>query len=255
MSRTSFHPPRSSSAECLRVAVFAIALIAWLPNVGAEELPSARPFSEGEVLTYRVSFGLLGGGSGSLRVIPSMPLRDEPVVQLRFDFDGNIGPFPVSNHSRSWLSTTRWASLRYEVEEHSPFQSAQDVVEIFPEELRWVGTRDEGRSVSADALDELSFLYALRALPLTPGRTFRLDRHFDSRRNPALIHVIDREVVRVPAGVFDTVLVEMEVRDPVRCGGRAVVRMNVSADEHRLPVRIASRCPIETLLELQVHQP
>jgi hypothetical protein len=183
-----------------------------------------------------------------------MPLRDEPAVQLRFDFDGSLGPFPVTNHSRSWLSATRWASLRYEVEERSPFSSGQDVIDIFPDEQRWVGTREAGATLSADALDELSFLYAVRTLPLTPGRTFRMDRHFDSRRNPAVIRVLDREVVRVPAGTFETVRVEMQVRDP-RCGGQALVRMNVSLDEYRIPVRIASPCPIESVFELQVHQP
>ena len=254
MRRRSFHAPASSSAIQLGLAAAAVVLLGWLPGARAEEFLAPRPFSVGEVLTYRVSFGLIGTGSGSLRVIPSLPLRDEPVVQLRFDFDGTIGPFAVTNHSRSWLSATRWASLRYEVEERSPFWSGQDVIDIFPDERRWAGTREAGPTVSGGALDELSFLYALRTLPLNPGRSFRLDRHFDSRRNPAVIRVLDLEVVRVPAGTFETVRVDLLVRDP-RCSGWAVVRMNVSLDEFRIPVRIASRCPTESVLELQVHQP
>lgn len=254
MRRAQRHSPPSSTPMRLGLAVIAMALLGWARSASAEELLAARPFSAGEVLTYRASLGLIGSGSASLRVITSMPLREEPVVQLRFDFDGSIGPFPLTNRSRSWLSATRWASLRYEVEERSPFSSAQDVVEIFPDEQRWVGIREAGPTLSAGPLDELSFLYAVRTLPLTPGRTFHLDRHFDARRNPAVIRVLDPEVVRVPAGIFQTVRMEMQVRDP-RCGGQAVVRINVSVDEYRIPVRIASRCPIESVLELQVHQP
>src|SRR5215211_7660906 len=130
MWRTPFHRQPHSSAARLQITIAAMALVAWLPSVHAQELLSARPFGAGEALAYHVSFGLLGSGSGSLRVGRSAPLRDEPVVQLSFDFDGNVGPFPVSNHSRSWLSTRRWASLRYEVEEHSPLQSIREAVEI-----------------------------------------------------------------------------------------------------------------------------
>lgn len=229
--------------------VFALTIAAAPAH--AETVVSDRPFGEQEELTYRVSIGGVGRGSGRLRVERTAPLRGEPVVLLHFEFDARVGPFVVSHRSRSWLSTERWASLRYQVEERAPLKHTRKLVEIYPDERRWVGRRDQGKCGTPEPLDELSFIYALRALPPALGGNVRLNRHYDPRRNPAQVRWVRRERIRVPAGEFETVLVEMEVRDPERCRGRTVLRLNLTDDELRLPVRLASSCPAELVLELQ----
>jgi hypothetical protein len=178
-----------------------------------------------------------------LRVEPAEPLREEPVVLLRFDFDTQVGPFQIQHHSRSWLSTRRMMSLRYEVDERVPLKPVRKRVDIVP-----------GPGTSPEPLDELSFLYALRMLPLKPGSVLKLNRHYDARRNPVVVRVLRREVVRVPAGEFPTVLVEMEVRDPERFGGRGVLRLHLTEDAHRWPVRIESQVPIAGQLVLELER-
>lgn len=233
-----------------------LALLGLGPGAGAQEAGEARPFKEGEVLAYQVSLGQHGrSGTGWLRVEPTQPLREESVVLLRFDFETTVGPFHLQHHSRSWLSTRRMAALRYEVDERIPFNTARQRVDIFPDARRWERRKSQGRSSTAEPLDELSFLYMLRTLTLTPGLVHRMDRHFDARRNPVTVRVLRREVLRVPAGEFSTVVVELEVRDPERFGGRGVLRLNVTDDARRLPVRIESQVPVAGRLVLELEPP
>jgi hypothetical protein len=230
------------------------------PSARAQEAQPGgeRPFMEGEVLAYQVSLGKHGrSGTGWLRVQSAPPQREEPVVLLRFDFETTVGPFRIQHHSRSWLSSRRMAALRYEVDERIPLKSVRERVEIFPDEGRWVRPTTQGRSSSPEPLDELSFLYALRTMQLTPGLVHRMDRHFDAKRNPVVVRVLRRELLRVPAGEFSTVVVEMEVRDPERFGGRGLLRLYLTEDERRLPVRIESQVPIagQLVLELEPRPP
>jgi hypothetical protein len=91
---------------------------------------------------------------------------------------------------------------------------------------------------------ELSFMYFIRTLPMTPGGTYRLDRHFDLARNPTTVNVIRREMIPTPMGELRTVLVEMHVRDPRHYKGDGIIRINLTDDACRLPARIESTMPI-----------
>lgn len=235
--------------------VVLVLLMAWsaVPvEARAEDSSGARPFVAGEELAYQVSLGRGRGGTGWLRVEPTAPVREEPAVLLRFDFETTVGPVHVHHHSRSWLSTRRMAALRYEVDERVPFNNVRQRVDIFPDTQRWEAGKKQGQSTSQEPLDELSFLYALRTLPLTPGQVYRMDRHFDARRNPVVVRVLRREALHVPAGEFPTVVVEMEVRDPERFGGRGLLRLYLTDDARRLPVRIESQVPVAGQLVLEL---
>jgi hypothetical protein len=253
--RTTAPQEKASARAMPRLAALLGAVLLGLA-VPAQAQDAERPFAVGEALAYAVKLGSLGGtGTGHLRVEEAAPLRGENVVLLRFDFETRVGPFKVKHHSRSWLSATRMASLRYEIEEQVPVGAKNDRVELFPDTQRWEGRNGQGTSPSAEPLDELSFLYALRALPLAPGHIYKLERHYDMRRNPVKVRVLRREPLSVPAGAFDTILVEMEVSDPDRYGGRGVLRLHLTDDARRLPVRIESQVPMAGQLVLQLLPP
>jgi Protein of unknown function (DUF3108) len=99
-------------------------------------------------------------------------------------------------------------------------------------------------SPSDTPLDELSFMYFIRTLPLEPNSTYRFNRHFDAARSPTSVKVVRREIIATPAGRFQTILVEMRVKDPRRYHGEGVIRINLSDDAMRIPVRIESTMPV-----------
>ncbi|MEP7001034.1 MAG: DUF3108 domain-containing protein, partial [bacterium] len=100
-----------------------------------------------------------------------------------------------------------------------------------------------GTIEEAAPLDELSFLFYLRTLPLTTVGAQTVARHYDSSRNPTVVTVIGREDVEVEAGHFHAVIVEMRVRDPRRYKGEGIIRIAMSDDERRLLLRLESEMP------------
>ena len=72
---------------------------------------------------------------------------------------------------------------------------------------------------------------------------FSFDRHFEMARNPTLVRVIGRETLETRAGTFRTIVVDMEVKDG-RYGSGGTIRLHLSDDVRRLPVRIESSIPM-----------
>jgi hypothetical protein len=98
-------------------------------------------------------------------------------------------------------------------------------------------------------------MYFIRTLALPADTTYQFDRHYDAARNPTMVHVLGRETVSTPCGEFQTVLVEMRVRDQRRYHGEGVIRINVSDDQRRLPVRIRTTVPVfgSAVLTMESH--
>jgi hypothetical protein len=213
-----------------------------------------RPFQAGERLTYRVKAGKLGKlGRGSMWISETTSVRGTEALVLHFGFQARVGPIKVVNETESWLDPVRMASVRFHKHERHPLSNHDEEVELFPEQRHWqAADGTSGESPTSAPLDELSFIYFLRTLPLDRDTTFTLDRHFDAARNPTVVRVMGREVVETEAGTFPTIVVEMRVRDS-RYRGEGVIRFNFSDDARRLPVRIESTAPMvgKTVLTLE----
>lgn len=224
-----------------------VGLLAARPApTAAEPAGGPLPFAAGEQLTFRVSVAGMGTiGRGSMSVDDAIMLRSRRVLPLRFEFRTRIGPARAEDRTQSWLDSERMSALRFWKFEQHPLSSRREQVELFPGQRSWVSA-DGVRGVSpTDApLDELSFLYFVRTLPLEPGASYQFDRHFDPARNPVGVQVLRRETVKVPAGEFETLLVQMTVKDPRRYEGVATLRLFITDDARRMPVRMESSIPV-----------
>ena len=109
----------------------------------------------------------------------------------------------------------------------------------------------------ATPLDELSFIYYLRTLALKNETVDTLQRHYNAARNPIGVRVVRRDTLNTKAGMFATIVVEMRVKDPERYGGEGVIRIHLSDDVHRYPIRIESSVPVlgATVLTLDAVTP
>ena len=164
---------------------------------------------------------------------------------LRFDFQAGMGPMKAVDRTSSWLDPMRMAAQRYTKHEKHVLAKRDERVEIFASQKKWAGSDGaSGVSPTDTPLDELSFMYFIRTLPLAADSTYRFNRHFDPARSPTTVTVVRRESISTPAGRFQTVLVEMRVRDSRRYKGEGVIRINLSDDAMRIPVRIESAMPV-----------
>jgi hypothetical protein len=211
----------------------------------AATAPAWRPFYIGERLEYAVRISGVGlKGRGAMWTDGPEMVRGVETYVLHFGFKAKLGPVKVSDMTRSWLDPRAMASLRFVKRERHPFASHDEDVAMFPAEKRWsAADGTSGDALTNAPLDELSFIYFLRTVPLAADSVYQFDRHFDAQRNPTTVKVVRRERLAIRAGTFATVLVEMRVRDPARYRGEGVIRIHFSDDERRLPLRIESVLP------------
>jgi hypothetical protein len=253
-SRTRSRPALLVGAAALMIAAGASdlesAAVAAQPSRGGAEIavgaPTPELFEVGETLEFAVRSSRFGEvGTGRMAVEGPVRLRGHDAVLLSMEVRGRVAFLRFSDVTRSWFDPSAGASLRFEKEERHPLARREEAVDLLLAEGRWVDGGGEGGALAAAApLDELSFIYHLRGLDLANGEERAIHRHFDEERNPVRVTAVGTEVLRVPAGVFRTTVVEMEVRDPRRYDeGGNVIRIHLSDDVRRLPVRIESSAP------------
>jgi len=203
------------------------------------------PFFVGERLTYRVQIPRMhASGRGAMWVEGPTDVRGTSALVLRFESQAGFGPFNGKDRTASWIDARRMVSLRFTKYERHVLAHNDEQVEIYPAARRWESKSGaEGTSLTDEPLDELSFIYFIRTLPLDGDSTYHFNRHFEAGRNPVVVRVLGRATVETGGGTFRTILVEMRVKDPQRYAGEGIIRIHLSDDRCRIPVWIESTLP------------
>lgn len=177
---------------------------------------STHPFAAGERATYRASWGIFGGaGTGTLELTADS-LRGTPALHAVLAVRGGIPGARVDERLESWMHPGNLSSFRYAQRTRYPSFSRDRQRDFHAAERRWTGrTNDrpeEGELPSGRPLDELAFLYVARTLDLTVGKEHVLHDYWKSEGNPVRLRVLRRESVRVPAGTYNTIVVQPIIR-------------------------------------------
>jgi hypothetical protein len=170
------------------------------------------PWGVGEELIYDVRFGPLKVGDGSMQVAGLEDVRGRETYRTIFHVRGGTIVYSVNDVFQSWIDTQTLYSLRFVKDQDEGRKSRNTRIELFPE--RHVFTENDGPEQPSvpNPLDDGSFLYYVRTLPLRPGDSYEVNRYFRPDRNPVRIRVLRRERVSVPAGTFDAVVVQPTIK-------------------------------------------
>ena len=199
------------------------------PAVAAPASPPpvpTRAFGVGERLIYEVRFGPIRVGEASMEVVGIEPFRGRDAYHTRFLLRGGTAFFRVNDRYESWFDARTMESLRYAQQIDQGSYERERVFDIFPDRQTYTESgKPEAFPSVADPLDDGSFLYFLRTIPLEVGRSYEFNRYFRLDRNPVRVTVLRRERIRVPAGTFDAVVVRPTIKTTgiFSEGGRAEV--------------------------------
>ena len=213
-----------------------------------DPLAAVVPFGPGERLTYNVKIGIINSGSAHMEVLGIDSIREEPSYHLEMSLKGSLlfGAVQVNEHYQSWLGTRSVSSHRYISDVNQLTYSRYRNFEFRPEEMSWEETEsgDMGRLATALPLDDISFLYFVRTLPLEIGQTYTLPRYFKKEGKPVVIKVEGKRVVEVPAGTFNTIVVRpiIKTRGLFSEGGEA--ELYLTDDDNKHLVYLRSKIPI-----------
>lgn len=211
------------------------------------EKPAPVPFKVGEKLTYLVTFGPLEVGEGRMSVTGIDTVAGHPTYHMRFDLEGGTFFYKIDDTQESWLDVHKLASRRFKQDLQQGDYERLRIWEIDLENKRYVRNDGETDSIPENALDEASFIYFVRTIPLEVGKTYEWNRHFRWDKNPVILKVLRREKVKVPAGEFETLV----VRPIIKAGGiyaeEGEAEVYITDDEQRIPVLLKSKLKIGSL--------
>lgn len=202
--------------------------------------PARTPFGVGERLEYEVRFGPVRVGSGSLSVEGIDTVRSRQVWYTQFRIKGGTFLYKVNDVAESWFDTHTFSTLRYRQDYSEGGRKRNVTFEIFPERATFrYGEEPEQESVPAP-LDETSFLYFVRTIPLEVGKTYDFNRYFRPDRNPVRLKVLRRERIRVPAGTFDAIVLQPIIKTPGIFSQNGNAQVWLSDDSSRMMLQMKS---------------
>jgi hypothetical protein len=212
------------------------------------------PFSVGEKLEYDVKFGSMKVGSGSMEVRELAEVRGVTTWHTVFNITGGIPFYRVNDRYESWFDVTTLTSRRYHQDIDEGSYEPKRHYEFFNERGMYQENDKPEQPTVAMPLDDGSFLYYVRTIPLTVGEIYTFSRYFKPDANPVTIKVLRRETVKVPAGTFNTVVLQPTFRSKglFSEGGRAEVW--ITDDDRRMMVQMKSKLSIGSInLFLRAH--
>jgi hypothetical protein len=229
-----------------------------LPILFAPRTPSASsgrlPFQVGERLTYDAKVNSINAGKAYLSVEGLETVRGVGTLHTIFDVKGRVLFKKFANHYESWFDTTSLVTMRH-------IQKTDDVdkrYEFYPERKIYIKNNDgiENPSVSMP-LDEASFLFYLRTVPLEVGKTITVERYYHAAKNPIQITVVRRERVKVPAGEFDAYVLKPVIKSNGLFSVKSDAEVWLADDRAHTLLKLRSKLPLGTLyLELRtIEQP
>jgi len=241
-----------------------VAMLALTPGVQAAERPAVPvqtsvalpvPFNVGERFDYEVRFGPVKVGTGHMEVTARETVRGRDTWHTAFWVKGGTFFYKVNDVLESWIDVHTFSSLRFVQQLEEGSQQRERHFEIYPERGYFVETKlvngkmrsgKEEKTV-ANPLDDGSFLFFIRTIPLKVGETYNVDRYFRPDRNPVRIRVLRRERITVPAGTFDAIVLQPVIKTKGIFSENGRAEIWLSDDNRRMMLQLKSQLPFGSL--------
>jgi hypothetical protein len=228
-----------------RHVVFALAILLATPGVRAQdgrEEPMRTPWGVGERLEYDVKFGKLRVGNASMEVADVQEVRGQDAWHTVFQVHAGLKfVYRVDDTFESWVDRRTGNSLRFRKDQNEGHRDVEHHYEIYPERAVFLHAGDDSAKTSVkNPLDDGSFLYFIRTIPLVVGETYSFDRYFKPERNPVTIKVVRKEHISVPAGEFDAIVVQPIINTPGIFSENGHAEVWLSDDKNRIMLQMKS---------------
>lgn len=207
-------------------------------------------FNFGERLDYKVGYSFMTAGNGYFQIMP-MPMT----VDGRKCFDIRFRVYS--------LESLRWI---YQVDD--AYRTVMDVEGLFP----WMFQQriregkykrdasakfdhikkkayegDQTHDIPQYAHDIVSAFYYVRSQNLRAmknGTTFYLDNYFSGKSNKLGVKIHKREIIKVEAGTFKTILIEPMVVDGGLFKNEGHIYIWLTDDDNKIPVKVSTKIVI-----------
>jgi hypothetical protein len=208
------------------------------------------PFSVGEKMEYDVKFGVLRVGNAHMEVVGLDNLRGRAAWHTAFWVRGGNFMYRVNDVYESWMDAETLSSLRFVQELEEGGKDTERRFEIYPERSIFVQTSKKPTKEEASVsqpLDDGSFLYFIRTIPLEVGQTYDFNRYFRPDRNPVRIKVLRKEKISVPAGSYNAIVIQPVIKTKGIFSEDGHAEIWLSDDDRHIMLQLKSRLSFGSL--------
>jgi hypothetical protein len=174
-------------------------------------------------------------------------IRGREAFRTEFRVKASALLYKVNDVMRSWIDTHSLSSLRFIQDYDQTGGDRKKRYEIFPERGTYQEPGQPEKPSVPQPLDDASFLYFVRSMPLTVGETYTLQRYFKPDRNPVTIKVLRRERVKVPAGSFDAIVIQPIIKTSGIFSENGRAEIWLTDDSSRVMVQMKSQLSFGSL--------
>lgn len=205
------------------------------------------PYSAGERLAYDVKFSSIDVGDAVMEVLGVENVRGRQALHVRFTVKGGTILYRVNDRYESWIDTTNLVSLRHWQQIDEGRYERERRYEIMPEIGVYKENDKPNQPTVAQPLDDGSFFFFLRTIPLEVGKTYSFDRYFKPDRNPVTVTVVRRERITVPAGTFDAIVLHPSIKAKGIFGEGGQAEIWLADDSSKIMLQMKSKLKIGSL--------
>ena len=248
-------------ARSLRALGVAATLLASSASLGAQQESTGtasstaasaapRPYGVGEKLVYDLAVGGAKVGTGSMTIQDTATVNGRETYHSVFNIKGGFLFFKVNDVLESWFEPATATSHRFHQLINEGSYHKERYFDIYPERERLHQRGFEEKETVPEPLDDASFFYFVRTVPLTVGETYTYTRYFRPEKNPVIVKVLRKERVKLDSGTFDTIVLQPIIKSGglFAEGGEALIW--VTDDSRRIMVQLKAKMPVLHSLDL-----
>ena len=232
-------------------AVVGALLLQAMPGISP---PRPVPFRVGESFEYRGYHNLYpfgGVGSATMTVVGIDTVDGEPSWHFRLTTQVSVPLFKNTSALESWTTVRDFISRRFvhHIIENGK-QLANDDFHIHGDSGFYRNHNDSlTKPTPRNPLDDLAFVYYIRAMDLHVDSVYTIPRYFRTDHNPVIVTVVGHDSIEMPDGSRCYCwLLHPVVDEP---GGlfsrKSQAQLWLTDDGLRIPVQIKSKISVGTV--------
>lgn len=216
----------------------------------AQPTSAPRSYGPGEKLEYDLAVGGAKVGSGSLVIDDTLTINGRHTYHSVFSIKGGFLFVKVNDRLESWFEPATATSHRFIQKLNEASYHAERYFDFYPDRARMHQRGVEERQSVPEPLDDVSFFYFVRTVPLEVGQTYTYSRYFRPDNNPVIVKVLRKERVKLDAGTFNTIVLQPIIKSGglFAEGGEALIW--VTDDDRRIMVQLKAKMPVLRSLDL-----
>lgn len=213
--------------------------------------PSAKGGApwDGEQLKYGVYYSFIKAGTAYIKNRGLVNIDGRPAYLIQTTaFSATVidAFFKVRDINQSWIDAQSYYSRGYTQSVREGGYKRDEWVTFDPANRKFFGQiqKKEGPRpikgrLETDVADMLSSLYYVRAQKLVPGTSIVFDIVNREKQYPLIVNVLNKETVKTPAGKFNCILVEPQIRgEGIFVSKGKSLKVWLTDDEYKMPVKM-----------------